>query len=213
MADRFPGYDVLAKRDGPSWNAATRAVISARRALRADPHVLGIARTATLEAVADRIAPQPAEREPVNTAAMVIDRIARNAGDGYRPEGLPPLRDAWIIGLDAIAAEAQARHGRPFAELTGSEADALLHAIENGSAASPAWGDLPPRLFWAWRLLPDIVGAYCAHPSVWSAMGFGGPAAPRGYVRMEADRRDGWEAAEIGDGRWPPAATRNRHVR
>lgn len=213
MADRFPGYDVLAKRDGPSWNPATRAVIAARRALRVDPGVLGVARTATLEAVADRIAPQPEGREPVNTAAMVIDRIARDAGDGHRPEGLPPIREAWTIGLDAIAAEAQARHGKPFAELAGGDADALLRAIENGSAADPAWGALAPRLFWTWRLLPDIVGAYCAHPSVWSAMGFGGPAAPRGYVRMDADRRDGWEAAEAGDGGWIPAATRNRHVR
>jgi hypothetical protein len=27
-------------------------------------------------------------------------------------------------------------------------------------------------------------------------MGFGGPASPRGYVRMGLDRRDPWEAAE-----------------
>jgi hypothetical protein len=27
-------------------------------------------------------------------------------------------------------------------------------------------------------------------------MGFGGPASPRGYVRLDADKRDPWEAAE-----------------
>ena len=32
MADRFPDYDVLAKRDTPSWNAQTRKVIDDRLA-------------------------------------------------------------------------------------------------------------------------------------------------------------------------------------
>ncbi|MGH6677602.1 MAG: gluconate 2-dehydrogenase subunit 3 family protein, partial [Bradyrhizobium sp.] len=35
-----------------------------------------------------------------------------------------------------------------------------------------------------------------AHPAAWSEIGFGGPASPRGYVRLGANRRDEWEAAE-----------------
>ncbi|TNC05500.1 gluconate 2-dehydrogenase subunit 3 family protein, partial [Methylobacterium terricola] len=31
--DLYPGYDVLAKRDGPSWNAKTRAVLDERLAI------------------------------------------------------------------------------------------------------------------------------------------------------------------------------------
>ena len=61
------------------------------------------------------------------------------------------------------------------------------------------WGDLPPKTFWKWRLISDIVSAYYAHPSAWSAMGFGGPASPRGYVRLDANRRDPWEASEEGE--------------
>jgi hypothetical protein len=213
VVDPFPGYDVLAKRNGPSWNAKTREVIDARLALEIDEKVLGPVRTATLVAIADRIAPQAPDRSPINTAALVIDKLARDAGDGHRPEGLPRVREAWLIALDAIEAEARTRYGRPFAALDGNDADVLLRAIENGSADDPAWGAVPPKLFWSWRLLPDIVGAYFAHPSAWSAMGFGGPAAPRGYVRMDADRRDSWEAAEAGDDRLLPATTRNRRVR
>jgi hypothetical protein len=48
-------------------------------------------------------------------------------------------------------------------------------------------------------LLDDCVGAHWAQPSLWSAMGFGGPAAPRGYVRTGIDRRDPWEAIEAGE--------------
>ena len=37
----------------------------------------------------------------------------------------------------------------------------------------------------AWRR--DIVLAYYAHPTAWSEIGWGGPASPRGYVRMDFD--------------------------
>ena len=46
----------------------------------------------------------------------------------------------------------------------------------------------------------DIVRAYYAHPTAWSEIGWGGPASPRGYVRMDFDERDPWEAAEAKHG-------------
>jgi hypothetical protein len=53
------------------------------------------------------------------------------------------------------------------------------------------------QLFFQERVLHDIVGAYYAHPVSWNEIGFGGPASPRGYVRMGLDKRDPWEAAEF----------------
>jgi hypothetical protein len=37
---------------------------------------------------------------------------------------------------------------------------------------------------------------YYAHPQAWDEIGFGGPASPRGYVRMGFNRYDPWEAVE-----------------
>lgn len=213
MADRFPDYDVLAKRDGPSWNARTRIVIGDRLECEIDETVLGSTRTATLRAVVRRIVPPPVNRPAANAVALVIQKIANDDGDGYRPTSMPRLFEAWTLGLDAIEAEAKHAHDCAFDYLCDPDADILLRSIENGAARLPAWGSLSSKLFWDWRLLPDIVAAYYAHPSAWSAMGFGGPAAPRGYVRLDANRRDGWEAAERGDARLLSAAFRNRHVR
>jgi hypothetical protein len=42
-----------------------------------------------------------------------------------------------------------------------------------------------------------VVGIYYAHPAAWSEIGFGGPASPRGYVRLGFDERDPWEAEEV----------------
>lgn len=212
MADRFPGYDVLAKRDGPSWNPPTRAVIDERLALSDEADLLDPRRRATLRALAARIVPQPEGRAAVNAAAMVLVKIAQDDSDGYRPAALPRVREAWTRGLDAIEGEALVRHGRSFADLDGPAQDALLTAVESGKVATD-WNGLDPKLLWQWRIVPDLVSAYWAHPSAWSAMGFGGPASPRGYVRLGSDQRDPWEAAEQGDGAPVPASIRNGHVR
>ena len=55
---------------------------------------------------------------------------------------------------------------------------------------------MPARQFFKSVLLQEAVGVYYAHPAAWSEIGFGGPASPRGYVRMQANRRDPWEAME-----------------
>jgi hypothetical protein len=46
----------------------------------------------------------------------------------------------------------------------------------------------------------DLCGAYYSHPFAWNEIGFGGPASPRGYVRMDFNRRDPWEAQVDGEG-------------
>ena len=212
MADRFPDYDVLAKRDTPSWNAITRAVIDERLAMPERRDALSARQCETLAAALDRIVPQPEGRPPVNTLALVLDKIASDASDGFRHHQLPPLKPCYARGLDAIEAEALARHGASFHLLDGTTADLVLGAVERGEARTEAWGDMPSAVFWQWRLLSDAVSAYYAHPSAWSAMGFGGPASPRGYVRLGGEKRDPWEAAERDDGHLIPARARNAHV-
>ena len=196
MADRFPGYDVLSKRGTQSWNPRTRAAVDRRLAMPAPDGVLDETELMTLRALVARIAPQPRGRPPANTVALLLEKVARNAGDGFRPASLPATAQAWRIILRAIEAEAQARWADSFAHLASEQADALLRDVAAGSAANANWEGISPALFWSWRIIPDIVAAHWSHPSTWSAMGFGGPASPRGYVRLATDRRDPWEAEE-----------------
>ena len=72
----------------------------------------------------------------------------------------------------------------------------MLREAEAGKLEGEAWGDMPSRLFFTERVLSDVVSAYYAHPTAWSEIGYGGPASPRGYVRLDLGRRDPWEAAE-----------------
>jgi len=46
-------------------------------------------------------------------------------------------------------------------------------------------------------LLEDSVNVYYAHPWAWDEIGFGGPAYPRGYMRLENGLPEPWETDEV----------------
>lgn len=213
MPERYPGYDVLAKRDTPSWNDATRRVIDARLAIVDAPKFLDQQEWLTLRAICDGIVPQsspPQTQVPI--AAMVDRKLAKDHRDGYRDARLPPLREAWRRGLAALDAAAQARAGVAFHRLTAPARDALLKDMHDGKLDGPEWRGMPCKLFFRERVTHDILAAYYSHPTAWNEIGFGGPAAPRGYVRMYFNRRDPWEAAEAKPGREDEARRANRDV-
>ncbi|MBV9825430.1 MAG: gluconate 2-dehydrogenase subunit 3 family protein [Alphaproteobacteria bacterium] len=211
MSRRFPGYDVLAKRHTPSWNEKTRQVIDQRLASPREPRFLDAEEWQTLCAICDRIVPQPTDRPPVPLAAMIDDKLYVDRRDGYRDFRLPPQREAWRKGLAGVDAEARRRHSAGFAALSASEQDALLLAVQQGEMIGN-WDGMPPAIFFAKRLLFDIATAYYTHPTAWNEIGFGGPASPRGYVRMGFDRRDPWEAAEAAPGGEQQARRENARI-
>jgi len=45
-------------------------------------------------------------------------------------------------------------------------------------------------------IVSDAVDAYYAHPYAWDEVGFGGPAYPRGYFRLENWQPEPWEKRE-----------------
>lgn len=214
MPERYPGYDVLDKRHSPSWNEQTRKVIDERLTIDPNRHrFFTDDEWPTMRAVCDRIVPQTVARpRPVPLAAMVDEKLHDTSGDGYRYTELPPMRDAWRRGLAALDAEAKVRFRRRFHELGAPQQDAILAAVQSGDVHEPTWRNLPPKSFFTKRMLHDIVSCYYAHPTSWNEIGFGGPASPRGYVRMYFDRRDPWEASEGRPGREARARRENARV-
>jgi len=202
----YPGYNVLDKFDTVSWNAKTREVVTARLAvLEGAPRFFDPAEWAALNAACARIVPQPASHDgnggPIPVAALVDQKLHENIQNGYRNAKLPPQREAWKRGLRALDAEARAAHnGAAFDALAAEQQDALLKRMESGDMHDPAWDGMPPKLFFEKHLLRDSVYAYYSHPTAWSEIGFGGPASPRGYVRLPANMLDPWEAIEARPG-------------
>jgi hypothetical protein len=193
----YPTYDVLDKWDSPSWNDQTRAAIKRRLDEVPERRFLTTEQWSLLEAVAARLVPQSDREEPVPIVPWIDDLLHRNRGPGYRYADMPPMREAWTQGLNAIASEARHRHGQPFEQLSPDDQDALLTDVQHDRVESRYWGGLPAGGFFLHHLLKQVVGIYYSHPAAWSEVGFGGPASPRGYVRLGLDERDPWEAEEL----------------
>lgn len=210
---RYPGYDVLNKRETPSWDAPTRAVIDERLATPREPRFFDAVQWLALTHLCHCIVPQ-ADAEPVVPLAALVDaKLTKNTGDGYRDARLPPSRDAWKIGLAALDTESRAQFDLPFASVERPQQHALLEQMQRGDMHNDAWQGMPAKLFFEKRVLHDVCSAYYSHPHAWSEIGFGGPANPRGYVRLYFDRRDPWEAAEAQPGNEAKATKENQRAR
>jgi hypothetical protein len=192
----YAGYDVLSKRDTPSWNEQTRGVVARRLHEVPERRFFTRSEWELLEAVVERLLPQEDRGDrPVPIVPWIDRGLEEEVGDGYRFVDMPPAGEAWRLGLAGIEEESLARHGRSFTRLAASLRDEVLRAVQEGAVASPAWERLPPRRFFT-MVLKSVVAIYYSHPWAWSEIGFGGPASPRGYVRLGFDQRDPWEAEE-----------------
>ncbi len=193
----YPGLSTLAQR--PYWDDATRATI----AKRVD-HVPAIVfftsdEARRLAAVVGRVLPQD-DRDAAHVIPIVpfIDeRLAHGRSDGYRYEGMPNDGDAHRLGLEAIDLIARARFDRSFVELDPADQDTVMKSIHDDQApeASSIWQRMPTHRYWM-LLVSDICDVYYAHPWAWDEIGFGGPAYPRGYMRLERGAREPWEVDE-----------------
>ena len=146
---RYPGYDVLNKRNSVSWDAVTRTVIDERLATVPEPRFFDAGQWRTAIALCDCIVAQPQDRPAVPVAAMLDTKLLENSGDGYRNAKLPPLREAWQRGLAAMDAESAQAHGAAFADISAPQQRALITRMQQGELQLDAWQGMPPALFFS----------------------------------------------------------------
>jgi gluconate 2-dehydrogenase subunit 3-like protein len=199
FATRYPGYDVLDKWSSPDWDAQTRSVVRRRLAEVPPIRFLMGDEAAVLDAVAERLMPQPdrSASHKIPIVPWIDEKLYHDWRDGYRYEDLPPLRDAWRLGLAGIDESARSLYGgRGFVELKAGEQDEVLRRVARGEASGPTWERLPARRFFRDVLCITLVKIYYAHPRAWSEIGYSGPSSPRGHARNWMGGVDPWDAPE-----------------
>jgi hypothetical protein len=197
MRTRYPGYNVLDKYDSVSWNDATRRAIDRRLHQVPSRRFFTEDEWQTLSVICDRIVPQePGPLGPVPIPAFIDAKMHDNDTDGAQETDMPPMQECWRRGLRALDDEARLRFGARFRELNAGRQETVLALVQKGDVLSQEWNGMPADKFFKRRLLHDIVTYYYGHPAGWNEIGFGGPASPRGYVRLGFNRRDPWEAEE-----------------
>jgi hypothetical protein len=193
----YPGYSSLKQRK--FWDAKTREVVLDRVNNVPPIRFFSPDEAQLLKAICDRVLPQD-DRDDSHRIPIVpqIDkRLFENFGDGYRYGDMPPDPEAFRLGLQAIDEIAMHEYGRHFLDIEPGAQDKVLRLIHDGRppAAHAIWRRMPVHRFWM-LLVADCVDAYYSHPWAWDEIGFGGPAYPRAYTRLERGEPEPWEVEE-----------------
>jgi hypothetical protein len=203
----YPGFSTLSQ--SPFWDDATRQVVDkrvkqppARKFFSEDAWTFWVAVFAHLIPQTDRTA----ERQ-IPLVPMLDERLAVNRTVGYRYDDMPQDRVVYEIGIEAINCEAEHRYGGGFLVLSSRQQDEVLKVIGQGKpeAAPEIWKRMSVNRFWQ-MIMTDAIDAYYAHPWAWDEIGFGGPAYPRAYTRLERGEPEPWEVEEKRY-EWLPPAT------
>jgi hypothetical protein len=189
---RYAGYDVLHKWSSPSFDEPTRAVIERRLHAAPPRRFFTEAEFALLACACARLLASPVGEPPI--ACWIDDDLFAGRGEGFRAPGAPRADVAWRRGLAGLEAQARRQHGSPFVALDGTQQDATLRAVQGDRAQASDFGGLAPSCFFTHMLLKSAASHFYAQPQAWNEIGFGGPASPRGYVRLGVGQRDPWEA-------------------
>ena len=193
----YPGYNTLAQK--AFWDAATREEVQRRVYNVPEIQFFTAEEARLMEAVCEHILPQsdrlPEYRIPILN--YIDERLFKNEIAGYRYEDMPPDQEAYRLGLKAIDETAWAIHGKPFLDLDALEQEFVVKSIHDGKqlAAPEIWGRMSIDRYWH-LLVGDCVAAYYAHPWAWDEIGYGGPAYPRAYTRLEGGLPEPWEVDE-----------------
>jgi hypothetical protein len=207
----YPGYDTLSQQ--AFWDEATRRVVLAR--VRTTPPVRFFTgeEVSLLQAICDRLLPQEDrdDEHRIPIVPFIDDRLFSGRGDGYRYDQMPPDPDAYRLGLPAIDAISRHLYGKPFLEADFSDQERVLATLRAGQppAGGDAWKRMPAHRFFM-LLMKDVLEVYYAHPFAWDEIGFGGPAYPRGYMRLEHGDREPWEVDERRYAWEPPPGLTSR---
>jgi len=193
----YPGFNTLSQQS--FWDEATRKIVLDRVENVPPIRFFSADEVKLMTAVCDRIVPQD-DRDSLHKIPIVnfIDqRLNEGRIDGYRFESMPPDAEAHRLGLQGIELIAKQMFARAFVDLSALEQEQVLKTIHSGAppAGQHIWNRMPVERFWL-LLVQDVVGTYYAHPYAWDEIGFGGPAYPRGYMRLENGEPEPWEVEE-----------------
>ncbi len=193
----YAGFSTLSQ--SPFWDDATRTVVERRVAHPPERKFFSEEAWNFWTVVFGHLIPQT-DRTPerqIPIIAVLDHRLSLNETVGYRYENMPHDRVVYEIGIEAIDREAEHRYSGKFLVLPSLQQDIVLRAIHDGKpeAAADIWKKMSVHRFWQ-MIMGDAIDAYYAHPWAWDEIGFGGPAYPRAYTRLERGEPEPWEVEE-----------------
>jgi hypothetical protein len=180
MIGRYPDFDVLSAVD--TWDHATTGVVMARLHEPSPLRFFAPEQEPTLRAFCDTVMAQDSEpRVPV--AEFVDDKLAAGRLDGYQYADMPDDRVTWVAVLSGLDHSARTRFETSFAEADERDRESVVDDFAHGHLDGGPWDALNVSRAWSVCMRSILAGFY-SHPWAWNEIGFGGPAYPRGFMRL-----------------------------
>jgi hypothetical protein len=170
MHGRYPDYDVFDNAE--HWDAVTRELVLSRVYDVPPLRFFSPAEEAVLRPFLDVALAQDFEpRIPV--LEMVDAKLHAGQGDGYRHADMPEDEETWRRVARHLEADGFAEMGH----------DARCEWVGRLHDGEHDWDDIDASTAWS-VVMRHALSAFYSHPWAWNEIGFGGPAYPRGYMRM-----------------------------
>ncbi|WP_139491931.1 gluconate 2-dehydrogenase subunit 3 family protein [Brevibacillus dissolubilis] len=195
-SSHYPAYDVWEQHQ--EWDEHTRKIVGKRRMAQVEHRFFQQEEARLLYTLAGVLTNEIGDHVLTYITQHIDNSTDSPIGESQRKVGVPEKKTLYRMGLQGLDELAQQKHQQRFVEIKRPQQEDLLRLVEQGQAPmTPAWQQVPQKDFFK-KLLHDVVAAYYSHPAVWSEIGYGGPAYPRGYVRVEKGLVDPWEAKRDG---------------
>ena len=193
MHGRYPDYDVL--ENAGHWDPVTRKAVLARVNEVPPVRFFTAEEERCLRPFLDVLLAQDSEpRIPV--FEMVDQKMHEGKLDGFQYDDMPDDREVWRLvarGLDEAA-------DGDFAALDADAQHDVVARFADTELSGGVWDELNVSRAWS-VITRGALSEFYSHPWAWNEIGFGGPAYPRGYMRLQPgpQGREPYEATEAFD--------------
>lgn len=187
----YQSFDVMQEKD--HWDDHTREIVE-KRLLQKDYQQLSLQESILLTHICAQLLDEA--RDPIlHYVVQHFDTmLGLDIGESQRKANVPKAAILIREGIRAIDQYATSTYGMQYAALPDTYKRVILEQMMNNQITLTADGIQIPVKELFNKLQKEAVHAYYSHPTVWSEIGYAGPAYPRGYVRSELGQRDPWEA-------------------
>ncbi|MDD9270865.1 gluconate 2-dehydrogenase subunit 3 family protein [Paenibacillus sp. GCM10023248] len=190
----YPSYNVMDEQN--EWDAHTRSIVNARLLRENHYRYITPLEAETLRAWCSLLMDDSRGDIIGYVLSHIDDVLAKGQGEGNREKNVPEIRTLVRNGLEAIDETGWIHSSKPFFELDSANKRLIMQQIaSNEYPNTEKWDGVPQKALFQ-KLLQLSIEAYYSHPLIWSEIGYGGPAYPRGYFRADLGHLDPWEAVK-----------------
>ena len=192
----YPDYDVM--KEQAHWDPNTQSIVVARLHSEYGFRFLKHIEAEQLRIVASLLTGDERPEIMSYIVSHIDESLGGAIGESERKAGVPKAQELVRQGLRLLDAASVLLFQGPYISIAKERQRLLLEALgEDRPQPEPTWRGFQAKPFFM-KLMSMSHQAYYSHPTVWSEIGYGGPAYPRGYIRAHPNQLDPWEAKKSG---------------